>query len=113
MANPHRSEVALSLDGVTYNLKLSNNAICAVEQASGKNLFEIISALFKGNVWAASAFLYGGLLANHPGISYEQAAEMVPLNDLLPFMKIIIEMVNAAFPAPDANAETKVNENPQ
>lgn len=111
MANPHRGEVALVLDGVTYNLKLSNGSICELEQACGKNLFEIINALFKGNVWAGAAFLYAGLLKNHSGISYEQAQEMVPLDDVLPFMKTIIEMVNSAFPAP--STEAKVNENPQ
>lgn len=112
MANPHRGEVALVLDGVIYNLKLSNNSICAVEQASGKSLFEIINALFKGNVWASGAFLYGGLLVNHPGISYEQAMDMIPINDVLPFMVKIIEMVNSAFPAPEPTAEQAVNANP-
>lgn len=110
MANPHRGEVALLLDGVTYNLKLSNNSICALEQTTGKNLFEIINALFKGNVWAGAAFFYAGLLKNHSGISYEQAQDMLPLDDILPFMKTIIELVNSAFPAPDS--EAKVSENP-
>ena len=114
MANPHESEVTLVLKGVTYKLKLPNRAACDIEHATSKSILEIISALFKGNVWAAAAFLYGGLLTNHPGISYDQAIDLVPINDLLPFMKTMFELVSVSFPTPEESGDdAAVAANPQ
>ena len=45
MANPHLGEVPLKVDGETYMISLSLNAMCELEEAFGKPLLEVIGDL--------------------------------------------------------------------
>src|SRR5262245_9283511 len=44
MANPHRGEVEVLLDGVPYTWRLTTNAACALEARTGQKLGEVLTA---------------------------------------------------------------------
>lgn len=45
MANPKRGEVSLEVEGKAYTLKFSTNAICELEDRSGKGINEFAQGL--------------------------------------------------------------------
>jgi hypothetical protein len=50
MGNPHKGELSFEVDGKSYKLSFSANALCELEDALGKSLDEIISAMQSGKV---------------------------------------------------------------
>lgn len=42
MANPHRGEVAFEADGNSYTLRFSANAICELEEATGRGALSLM-----------------------------------------------------------------------
>lgn len=58
MANPERGEVAFVVDGKTYTLKPSMNAMCEVEARTGKTFAELLEGVAKNRMTDAREVLW-------------------------------------------------------
>ena len=54
MANPHRGEVALSLDGTEHTMRLSLNALVELEQVLGEQSLLALVERFEENRFSAA-----------------------------------------------------------
>lgn len=52
MANPHKGEIDISADGVMYRWRFSVNAICVLEEQTGRGLLDISRELL---TWAPAS----------------------------------------------------------
>lgn len=77
MANAKRNETPLEINGKTLTLKMTFQAIAAIESDTGVDWFQLIDKLQDGNfpVRVVSAILVRGLEA--AGVKYEDAIEEI------------------------------------
>ncbi|ADU50171.1 hypothetical protein Tmar_0046 [Thermaerobacter marianensis DSM 12885] len=74
MANPLRGEVELKAGGKTYVLRYTTNAMVQLEEMLGRSVLEIVN---NPSFTDARAMVWAGLLHAHPGLTLEQAGEIM------------------------------------
>jgi len=106
MANPHLGEVPLDIDGTTYKISLSLNAMCELEEEFGRPLLAVISDLeaaqadpTKLEVKTLRALVWGALQDHHPEISIKEAGILAGRAGLPVIMGKLMEAIQLAFPA--------------
>lgn len=91
MANPHRGVVEVELDGQTFRLRFTLNALAEVENRLGLASFaEIGGLLEKPSVRSLRALLWGGLLHERPELTEQQVGAMD-----FDFSKIVVAVSQA------------------
>lgn len=105
MANPHLGEVPIDIDGETYKISLSLNAMCELEEAFGKPLLEVIGDLEaaqddpkKLKVTTIRMLVWGALQDNHPDITLKKAGLLAGRAGLPVVMEKVVRAIHLAFP---------------
>jgi len=108
MSNKYRGEVALSIDGATYTLCFTVNALCSLEDVLDKSITEIIGGLSDINklrLKTMRALLWAGLNVKHPEINIEAAGELIAKGSAVDVMTKVFEAIRLAFPQEAKGAE--------
>jgi hypothetical protein len=101
MANPHKGEISVDLEGQTYTLALTLNAMVDVEALFGLSFDEVISlAATKGSATHLRALVWAMLRKHHPTITLEQAGDLVTGANLGHLSRTIARVVTASSPDP-------------
>ena len=106
MANPHKGEVELKAGDKRYILRFSIDAICALEEATGKS-FPVLAVEMsdpaKFTVSLVRQILFAGLTTEHPDITLREAGEIIlEAGGLIEVMGKVGEAFELAFPAKEA-----------
>jgi hypothetical protein len=104
MANPHRGEVALEVEGKVYTLVCNINVMCELEALLGKAMTEIISDMSR--VTNLRAVLWACLKTHHQ-LTIEEAGDILQAAGYNAAIKIN-EALAAASP-PDSRKGTGKN----
>lgn len=101
MANRQRGEVTFEANGETWTMKIGTNAMCEIEEATGKSISEVGKLL--GNEKTASmslmrAVFWGSLQEHHDGITLKQAAGLIDEIGAGEAGALIGKAFEAAFP---------------
>lgn len=109
-ANPLKGETDLKIGDATYTVALGVNEIVKLEDITGAGIIEI-AAWFndpeKVRVGNMRAVLWAALQRHHPGLTLEQAGDLIGVIGL----QAGVEKLGAALQASFPEAETA--ENPQ
>lgn len=97
MANPHKGEVALDVEGTSYTLKLSYNALCDAEQAFGKKATDILAEASQGSWTAMRVLFFVALKGVHPEVTLAQAGDMIGTLGLAKVLDVLSEVTTLAF----------------
>lgn len=101
MANPHRGEKSFSAGEQTYTLRYSVNAICALEEESGKTVTALgVEMADPGKVGLSllRLLLWAGLREHHADISLAGAGDILEAVGAAKAAPIIGEAFQLAFP---------------
>ena len=108
MANAQKGEIAVELDGQTYTLALTLNAMVDVETLLDLSFDEVISrAATKGSATHLRALIWAMLRKHHPTITLEAAGELVTGMNLGLLARMIGRVVTASGPDPKDVPKTK------
>jgi hypothetical protein len=77
MANPHRGQVDLKAGEATYRLSFSINALCEIEDATGKSVNELAAEMGGApRLSLIRVLLWGALRDHHEEVTLKQAGEI-------------------------------------
>ena len=96
MANPHRGEVSFKTPDAEYTLILSTNALCELEDETGKSLPSIMRDIER--VTTVRALLWALLRTKQPDISLSQAGEIIDRAGMAKTTEAIMRAISAAQP---------------
>lgn len=112
MANPHLGEVPLEVDGETYKISLSLNAMCELEDAFERPLLAVVADLEEAQadpkkleVKTLRTLVWGALQDHHPDIDLRQAGLLAGRAGLPVIMGKIVEAIKLAFPQAKGGAK--------
>jgi hypothetical protein len=82
MANPHKGEVSLDIDGTTYTLALTIDSMVALEEAFSTptkevTFQEVMAAADRGSIKHLRAFLWAALMDHHPTMTIKDISPLV------------------------------------
>ena len=79
MANKHRGEIAVDLNGEPVKLRLTVNSICELEELDGRSITEILEAVSQPNVkmLLLRKFFWALMLDDNPDATLEDAGKIV------------------------------------
>lgn len=103
MANKHRGQVALEVDGVAYNLRLSVNSLCDLESILQGDL---MAALERPDIRTVRAVIWAALSPDKPGLTLEGAGEIMDAVGFVEIANKVAELVNITFPKKEGEAST-------
>ncbi|MEP2782303.1 MAG: GTA-gp10 family protein [Pseudoruegeria sp.] len=101
MANAQRGEVALTVGGADYILRLGTNALCNLEDELGGSVVDIFSGLEKGGVSIKllRSILFWGLTEQHPELSRDDVGDLIDdAGGVEAVGKLITKAVSAGMP---------------
>lgn len=105
--NPHKGEVALQAGERALTLKFSIDAICRLEERTGRVFGKIAVEMGdadKASVTLARDLLHTALFENHPEIGLIEAGELIPeAGGVTAVMVKISEAIVLAFPSQEAS----------
>ena len=101
MANKHRGEVELEVDGQTWTLRYSANALCELEDALNLGVAEIVETLQnpKGvRIKTLRALLWAGLRDRHPEMTLAMAGDLLTATGVPTAFEHVGQAIGRAFP---------------
>lgn len=106
MANPHRGQVALKAGDATYTLCLSANAICELEDHTGRSISEIATSLNGNNVGMKTvrALVWAALQDHHPDVDLKEAGRIITDAGMAETMEAVGNAFSLAFPEGDGGS---------
>ena len=108
MANKERGEVTVEADGKTYTLRFSIDAMCQMEDVTGKGVVAITQEFAdpaKIRMATARAALWAALHEQHPELTLMQAGELIPkAGGLQVVLNKVSEAILLAFPTTEGTA---------
>lgn len=111
MANKHRGEVALEVDGATISMRLSANALCELEGVLQRSAPEVFASLGQIDFRSVRAIIWASLTESKPGITLSGAGTIIDAIGIKTAVAKIAELVSVTFPQADAREAS--TENPQ
>jgi hypothetical protein len=109
MANPHKGEVSFDANGAAYTLRYSINAICELENETGKGIVALMTELedpTRMSMTLARQIMWAGLREHHPDITVKAAGELISAaGGLMRFVQVL----NTAFAESFGIADGKEN----
>lgn len=108
MSNPHKGDVAINAGGVEYTFRFSIDALCQLEELTGKSFMEIAKAFESGSVSMSvtRALVWAGLREHHPKVSVKAAGDLiVEMGGIAGVMPKVLEAFTLAFPEAKEAAE--------
>ena len=114
MANPNRGEVALVIDGATYTLLYSVNALCNLEDRMGKPINEILATLGESTgLKSLRTLLHCGLSQRHPEVTELIAGDLLSFGNSQAITAKIGDALALAFPKIDGGEVAASTANPK
>jgi len=108
MANPHKGEVAFEADGISYVLRFSIDAICQLEELTGKGIVTLIGELQdpeKMSLSLARQVLWAGLQEQQPHIGVKEAGELITAaGGMAKIISLFGTAFTASFPPAQSNS---------
>lgn len=105
MANKTRGRFPVEIDGKTWVLQFTANAIAELEDATAKPIGDFLADLPKGGVRAMRTLMWAGLLHHQPGLTQAQTGDLIDaMGGFQAAMAVVTEAVQAAFPDPAGGA---------
>lgn len=104
MANPHKGEVAVDIDGVEYKLSLSSNALCELEDALDQNVNQIAESMQdpkRLRMKVVAAAFWASLLDHQPATTMPDAKLLMTKMKPTVLVETVSQVFTMAFPAPD------------
>lgn len=109
MANPHQGETSIEIGGTLYTLKLSTNALCEVEDATGRS----ISTLnYVGSLRDIRALFWGALRGAHPKVTLADAGKMMDVAGVKAVSAAVGKAIALAFPPEAGDGENPPSQEP-
>lgn len=109
MANKHKGEVTLQVGSVAYVMRLSVNALCYLEEATGKPVNQVMSELQNGSdikLGTLRQIVHASLVEQHKDVDLEKAGDIMEEAGIKVVVDKLTEALLAAFP-PEAKAADK------
>lgn len=97
-ANPHKGEVSIKIDGASYTLKMSSNAICVAEKVSGQTMSQLAAGLGDGSFLAIRSMFMAALSSQFPALTLEQAGDLMDNAGIERVTTALLEAFALAFP---------------
>ncbi len=108
MANPHKGETSIEIDGKTYTLALTLNAMCELEDLLGTpekevSFIEIVHAVTQRKRTShMRALFWAALREHHPEVTLKQAGTLIQkMGGLIEFSKRLNGILETTNPDPD------------
>lgn len=102
MANPHKGEVAFKAGDATYTLRFSIDALCSLEDITGKGIIALSNELSNAerlSVTLLRQVLWAGLQEHHKGLDLKEAGELIAAaGGVVAMVEIIARAFEATFP---------------
>lgn len=101
MANPNKSEVGFEVDGKAYTLKLSTNAICEIEDVTGKGINEFAEGLgdtAKFRIRDLRTIFYACLVGGGSSISQDATGDLMDAVGMEEVGELVQKAFQVAFP---------------
>ncbi len=97
-ANPLKGEVSRVIDGETFTLVFSIDALCAVEERFDKGIAQLAVIIARTQrLSVVRALLHAGLAAHHPTLTEVAAGELIRELKIEPACAWIADGLKAAF----------------
>jgi len=105
-----QGDVTLKAGGDTYTIRMSMNAICDIEEESGRSFSEVtdeMSAKTKVSVRLTRLLLWGGLQEHHEGMTIKGAGVVLEAAGLPDTISAVGKAIGAAFGSGDDKPKAK------
>jgi tail tube GTA-gp10-like protein len=106
MGNPHKGEIAFTLDKTVYTLRYSINAMCELEDRMGTTVVEIgalMSDPTKLSIGMVRSIFWAGLRDHHEVVTEQDAGRLMDALGLVNAAQMIGKAFTAAFPEVQAS----------
>lgn len=100
MANQHKGEISVELEGQNYTLALTLNAMVEVEALFSLSFDEVMTKAATGSATHLRAIIWAMLRRHHSSITIDQAGELVTGSNLGRLTRMIGQAVKASGPDP-------------
>lgn len=108
MPNPHKGDVEFKAGKKTYTLCYSIDAICVLEESTGKTLLQLgeeMRDIKSVKMSLVRSIVYAGLIEHHPSITLKEAGELIiAAGGSIKVMEKFSEAMAAAFQQKDEDA---------
>lgn len=105
--NPNKGEIELQAGDKSYVLRYSIDAICSIEERTGKNFLRVVAEMNNSatmTVTMMREILHAGLAEHHPEVTLKEAGELlVAAGGVVGAMKKVNSAFEAAFPKAEAS----------
>ena len=101
MANSEKGEVSFEALGITWTLHFSTNALCELEDASGKSAVELANSLAdesKAKISTLRLMVWAGLKSCHSDITTEKTGDVIDAAGFDLIASKIAKAFELAFP---------------
>jgi hypothetical protein len=98
MANPHKGEVTLAVNGSTYLIRLDTDKICGIEAELGQCMGEITKKLDEFNFSILRALLRGALGGK---TTFAEASAVIDAVGYVRAVNFFMEAYRLAYPVAD------------
>jgi hypothetical protein len=103
MGNPLVGDVSFEVAGKSYTLRLGSGPLARAERGTGMKIERMLLNLDSLDVMLH--LFWAGLLRKHPGLTYDEAGDLMDLLGHKNAFGIVIEALNLAIPKPEQKAE--------
>lgn len=113
--NQHKGEVVFDAGGQQWRLVYSFNALCALEEQTGRGFVELAAKLAdpaKVRLADIRAVLWAGLIENHAVVTLKQAGEIIGEIGIGKGLELFNRAVTLAFPEAMADANPQLPSRP-
>lgn len=101
MPNPHKGDVTAKAGDKEYTFRFSIDALCQLEDHTGKTFMEVAKVLESGNVSMnlTRSLVWAGLREHHPKVSVKEAGDLIiEMGGVAGIMPTVAEALASAFP---------------
>lgn len=109
--NPHKGEVEFDAVGQRWRLVYSFNALCALEEQTGRGFAELSKSLAdpaKVRLADIRAVLWAGLIDNHPSVTIKQVGDIIGEIKATKAFELFNRALVLAFPEASEDANPPV-----
>lgn len=111
MANAQKGEVTLEAGGETYRLQFTTNAMCELEDATGKTINEVVAELSDADnppgMKTMRVLLWAAMVEHREGVTIRDAGVICDEIGVGNVGELIGDAFQAAFPDGDGSAGKK------
>ncbi len=112
MANKHKGEVLLQIDGTDYIMRLGMNELCEIETVTGVKMADLNDELASASASMVRAVVWAGLCGGGHDITLSDAGNLIDAFGLSNISEKLSDAFLVAFPAEEeTDNPTKAGKN--